>query len=101
LLSRFEEQIEVGLPGPEERRKLFKLFLSKQRTDFDTDALAAELAVACGEISGRDIQSLVRRASRRAMQRGLKAGTLTNLVLTRDDVMSQFTGSRAEGASHV
>jgi transitional endoplasmic reticulum ATPase len=101
LLSRFEEQIEVSLPGPQERLKLFKLFLSKQSTDFDIDEAAAELAAVCGEIGGRDIQSIVRRASQRAVRRAMQAGNLDGLALTRDDVMSQLPGDRAKGASHV
>jgi transitional endoplasmic reticulum ATPase len=102
FLSRFEEKIEVAHPTPEDRRKLFKLFLSKHPSDFDVDEIAAELARRCGDIGGRDIQSLVRRATQLAIQRAFDTNTVDHVVLQRDDVLSQLPPeNRAEGASHV
>ncbi len=92
ILSRFEERIEIPNPGPDQRRLLFRMFLGKQhRVDFDAAAMADELTSRCGgDISGRDIRSLVRRASHHAVQRALKAGTPDQIVLSREDLVSQL-----------
>lgn len=91
ILSRFPERIEIPNPGPEERRRLFRIALGKQpRGNFDVDELADELSRIAGNVSGRDIQSLVVRASQLAVQRALKAGTPDQVVLTRDDVLARF-----------
>jgi transitional endoplasmic reticulum ATPase len=91
IVSRFPERIEIPKPGPEERRRLFHIALTKQpRGNFDVDELAVELSRMSVEISGRDIQSLVARASQLAVRRALKAGTPDQVILTREDVLAQF-----------
>jgi SpoVK/Ycf46/Vps4 family AAA+-type ATPase len=91
ILSRFPEQIEIPNPGPDERRRLFHIVLSKQpRGSFDVDELAGELSRIATNASGRDIQSLIARASQLAVQRALKAGTPDQVILTREDVLAQF-----------
>jgi transitional endoplasmic reticulum ATPase len=93
ILSRFEERIEIANPGPAEKEQLFKVFLRKYRVDFDVDAMAAELSAACGDVGGRDIQSLVRRASQLAVQRALEEHKPDQVVLKREDLITQLSRS--------
>lgn len=44
ILSRFGERIEIPNPDEGQRERLFRLFLGKQRTDFDVDKAATTLA---------------------------------------------------------
>lgn len=90
--SRFEEKIEIGFPNQPERQRLFRQMLSKQRVDFDRDAIAAELAQLTSDIAGRDIRSVVQRASQMAVRRA--AGNPKALLLTRADLMSAATAQR-------
>jgi AAA+ superfamily predicted ATPase len=90
ILSRFEEKIEIRNPGPAEREQLLKVFLRKYRVDFDVDAMAAELSSAVGDVGGRDIQSLVRRASQVAVQRALDEKRPDQVILTRQDLLTQI-----------
>ena len=101
FLSRFEEKIEVANPGPEDRLKLFKLFLTKQPVDFDVEEMAGELARRSGEMGVRDIQNLVRRAAQRAVQRAFDTDTVHSVVLKREDLVTQLPPeNRTQGASH-
>jgi AAA+ superfamily predicted ATPase len=66
ILSRFTEQIEIGLPGPEERLRLLQLFVGK--TPFSQNGtskieLLARLALESEGRSGRDLKNLSSKAS--------------------------------------
>jgi SpoVK/Ycf46/Vps4 family AAA+-type ATPase len=88
ILSRFEEKLEIGAPEIEQRQRLFRLFLNKQRVDFDRDAIATELAERTPNLGGRDIRSLIQRASQRAIRRAVAAGTPQSVTLTREDLVN-------------
>src|SRR5262249_36663325 len=91
VLSRFEEQLEIPNPGEDERLRMLVTFIGKRRVDFAVEAVAAEVAAATDGLGGRDLRSLVRRASQAAADRALDAGTVTDIVMTRDDVLGQLT----------
>jgi SpoVK/Ycf46/Vps4 family AAA+-type ATPase len=91
VLSRFEEQIEIGNPNEEQRTKLFKLFLGKLPIDFDRDSVGRELAMLSGEIGGRDIRSVIQKASQKAIRRA--GGNPKNVKLIREDLISSLPSS--------
>jgi transitional endoplasmic reticulum ATPase len=92
VVSRFEEQIEIPNPGQDERRRMIATFLGRQKVDFDIEELASEVSARTDGMSGRDLQSVVRRATQMALQRALDAGTPDRVLMQREDVMGQFTG---------
>jgi SpoVK/Ycf46/Vps4 family AAA+-type ATPase len=93
LLSRFEEQIEIPHPDAGQRERLFRLFLGKLPCDFDREQLAAHLAASCYDISGREIRSIVQKASQRAIRRA--AGDSRNVRLVRDDFVRSLPSPSA------
>ena len=90
LLSRFEERLEIPNPGPDERVRMIKAFLGKRRVDFDVDSVAEEVAGRSEGFSGRDLMSLVRRASQQSAERAIDAGTAGQIVMTRADLIDQM-----------
>jgi transitional endoplasmic reticulum ATPase len=100
VLSRFEEQIEIGHPDLEQRARLFRLFLGKLPLDGDRDSIADELAGLTEGIGGRDIRSIIQKASQKAIRRA--GGNPKNVKLVREDLTSsvpvtsaaQFAASR-------
>jgi SpoVK/Ycf46/Vps4 family AAA+-type ATPase len=88
VLSRFEEKIPIDNPDAAQRQRLFRQALGKLPADFDRDALATELAGVTDGIGGRDILSIVRRASQRAVRRS--AGNAKAAQLLRADLMSEL-----------
>jgi SpoVK/Ycf46/Vps4 family AAA+-type ATPase len=93
VLSRFEERIEIPNPGLEERRRMIKTFIGKRRVDFDIDGAAEELATLSDGMSGRDLSSLVRKASQQAAQRAMDAGSPDQVTITRGDLLLQMSSS--------
>lgn len=89
VLSRFEEQIEIGHPDTEQRKHLFTLFLGKLPTEFERATVAAELAEATHAIGGRDIRNIIQKASQKAIRRA--GGNPKNVKLTRDDLLSSLS----------
>jgi SpoVK/Ycf46/Vps4 family AAA+-type ATPase len=98
ILSRFVDKIEIPNPDAQQRRQLFQNMLAKQRVDFDVDQVAGELASQIGDRSGRDIYSLIERASQAALQRALKAGKADQVILSRQDLVSQLPSARGQSA---
>lgn len=94
ILSRFNDKIEIPNPDEGQRAMLFRLFLGKQRTDFDADQAAAALARRHEGLSGREIGSIVKNASQLAVRRAIRAGKPQEVVLTRAD----FGDGLQEGA---
>jgi SpoVK/Ycf46/Vps4 family AAA+-type ATPase len=92
ICSRFEEKIEIGYPSQPERQRLFRLMLSKQRVDFDRDAVAEELSQLTDNLAGRDIRACVQRASQSAVRRA--AGNPKALMLTRADLLNAAPAAR-------
>jgi transitional endoplasmic reticulum ATPase len=88
--SRFEDKLEIPNPGAEERQRMIATFLAKRRVDFDVESVAGDVAAMTEGLSGRDLMSLVRRASQASMDRALDAGTPANVVMTRDDLVDQL-----------
>jgi transitional endoplasmic reticulum ATPase len=91
--SRFEDKLEIPNPGVAERQRMLATFLARRRVDFDVEAVTGEIAAMTDGLSGRDLMSLVRRASQQAMERALDAGTPGNVVMTRDDLVGQLADS--------
>jgi SpoVK/Ycf46/Vps4 family AAA+-type ATPase len=89
--SRFEDKLEIPNPGSDERRRMIATFLAKRRVDFDLESVAREVATLTDGLSGRDLMSLVRRASQASMDRALDAGTPGSVVMMRDDLLGQLT----------
>jgi AAA+ superfamily predicted ATPase len=75
LLSRFTDNLTIGLPGPEARMQLMKLFVGK--TPFKVSGtpeieILARLSLATENKSGRDLKNLVDKARMRAIKRSIK-----------------------------
>jgi SpoVK/Ycf46/Vps4 family AAA+-type ATPase len=98
ILSRFIDQIEIPRPTVEQRRRLFEILLAKKHLDFDPARLSEEIASRAGDISGRDIYSIIERAAQSALRRALKAGRPDQVILSREDVIAQLP-SQAKSAS--
>jgi SpoVK/Ycf46/Vps4 family AAA+-type ATPase len=92
IRSRFEEEIEIGNPDSAQRQRLFRQLLAKLRVDFDRDAVTAELAALTPNIAGRDIRSVIRRASQLAVRRA--GGDPKSVMLTRADLLSSVPAAR-------
>ena len=75
LLSCFTEHISIGLPGPEDRMAMLRLFIGRTplyvngSSEIET---LARLSLATETKSGRDLRNLVDKARMRAIKRGLK-----------------------------
>jgi transitional endoplasmic reticulum ATPase len=89
IRERFTYEIEIPFPTLEQRKRLFTIFLGDQAVDLDVDAVAQELAEGVGEIGGREIQNIVKRAEQRATERAFAGETLERIVVTREDLISQ------------
>ena len=74
LLSRMERKVEIGLPDRAGRAAIIALQLSGKPLAFDPAAVTAQLADRTEGYSGRDLQSLVTRATRRAVKRAMLDG---------------------------
>jgi SpoVK/Ycf46/Vps4 family AAA+-type ATPase len=98
VLSRFTEKIEIPNPDLGQRRELFEIMLRKKRVNFEVTEMARELAERFGEISGRDIGSLVDLAGRHALARALKANRPDNVILIREDLMGLLATEDAPAA---
>lgn len=87
LLSRFERKIEIGLPDEASRAAILLLQLQNKPLDFDAEQACVRIASETGGMSGRDLQSLVTSATRRAVQRAIStSGDPRKLILTRSDL---------------
>lgn len=86
VLSRFEEQIEIGHPDIEQRAKLLQLFFGKLPLDFDRTEVAHELAALTDGMAGRDLRSIIQKASQKAIRRA--AGNPKNAKLIREDLLT-------------
>jgi SpoVK/Ycf46/Vps4 family AAA+-type ATPase len=104
VLSRFPERIEVPNPDAAQRARLFRMFLGRLPVDFDRDALAEELAQRSDGLGGRDIRSIVQKASQKAIHRAL--GNPKAARLCREDLIGampaatrrpELVWSRGEG----
>ncbi|MET0658261.1 MAG: AAA family ATPase, partial [Steroidobacteraceae bacterium] len=91
VLSRFGDQIEIPHPDVEQRTRLVQVFLGKLPIDFDRNAAAIELAEATDGLGGRDLRSLIQKASQKAIRRA--GGSPRNAKLTREDLLSSVTAS--------
>ena len=91
VLDRFQYQIEVPNPTPEQRERLLRVFLKKvPRVDFDIDKMAAELAARSDGLAGRQLHDKVDLALQDAAQRADEAADGQAIVVRRDDLLRQF-----------
>jgi len=74
ILSRFVEQIEIGLPDEFQRKQLLEVFLRGVSAD-NISEIAEQLALVTADYSGRDLQQLVSRAILTAVKRSGNANT--------------------------
>jgi len=95
ILSRFGERIEIPNPDEGQRERLFRLFLGKQRTDFDVDKAATTLATRHDGLSGREIASVVKKASQLAVRRAIREGKPDQVMLTEADFGDALAGKGA------
>lgn len=79
LLSRFTEHLAIGLPGPEDRMALLKLFIgqaplsgSNGTNNSPQIEILAGLSLATENKSGRDLKNWVDKARMRALRRSIK-----------------------------
>ena len=96
LLSRLERKIRIGLPDQAARAAILRLQLAGKPMDFVVDDVLDELATATEGSSGRDLQSLVTAATRRALQRAMSEhGDPTKVQLQRSDLLNEATATAA------
>lgn len=79
ILSRFVEQIEIGLPDESARQQLLEVFLRGVSYNGSLQDLAARLAALTPNLSGRDIQQVVNKAVLSAVRRCGKGGNAFRL----------------------
>jgi len=96
--GRFDELFFVNLPGPEERREIFRLHLSRRSRKPDAYDLEA-LARASDGLSGAEIEAAVVGALYRAYAAGSKLTTEEILAEMRSTV--PLSRSRAEEISRL
>ncbi|KRG67662.1 hypothetical protein ABB27_08790 [Stenotrophomonas terrae] len=90
LLSRLERKIQIGLPDADARAAILRLQLAGKPLDFAVDEVLGTLAAATEGSSGRDLQSLVTAATRRALQRAMaEHGDPTKVQLRRKDLLDE------------
>ena len=88
LLSRLERKIRIGLPDAGARAAILRLQLAGKPLDFAVDEVVDALAAATEGRSGRDLQSLVTAATRRALQRAMaQDGDPTRTRLQHQDLL--------------
>lgn len=88
VLSRMERKIEIGLPTEDARQKIIYGMLAKKPIDFDLIEVSHALASRTEGMSGRDLNSVVTRATRSAVSRTLKAGhNIDDLSISTQDVL--------------
>lgn len=91
LLSRFERRIEIGLPDEAARAAILALQLASKPVAFEVAPVCAALAARTAGLSGRDLQSLVTSATRRALQRAMEQhGDPRLLSLSLEDLESSL-----------
>ena len=99
VLSRFQERISILLPDFEARERLLTVLLRKKRLAFDVAEGARTLA-AMSEgkgMSGRDLESWVSRAERKALPRAIAAGGPQHFALMVEDFDSLETATTVSG----
>lgn len=90
LLSRLERKIQIGLPDIDARAAILRLQLAGKPLDFAVDEVLGTLAAATEGSSGRDLQSLVTAATRRALQRAMaEHGDPTKVQLQQKDLLDE------------
>ncbi len=96
LLSRLERKIRIGLPDQAARAAILRLQLAGKPMDFAVDEVLDALADATEGSSGRDLQSLVTAATRRALQRAMSEhGDPTKVQLQRRDLLDEAAATAA------
>ncbi|WP_369941426.1 AAA family ATPase [Xanthomonas medicagonis] len=95
LLSRLDRQIEIGLPDHAARAAIVARLLHGKPLAFDADAAAAWLAERSDGRSGRDLQTWISRALRRAARRALQeSDDAANTRLQWDDLVDAAGAGR-------
>lgn len=91
LLSRLERKIRIDLPNQDARAAILALQLAGKPLDFDAKSACSDLAARANGKSGRDLQSLVTTATRKAVQRAIKLhGDPRVFALSLDDLESSM-----------
>lgn len=91
--TRFTSQIEIPLPDEAGRRQILQTLLSQRplAPGLDADQVAAEMAKATEGQSGRDLKTVVERATQRALAHSASVG---DIRLTREDLLDAWTRER-------
>jgi hypothetical protein len=76
VLSRIGTTITIPLPGREERMRIIRLLLKEKAEGIDLEAVAQ----ATASFSGRDLQTVVARATKRAFTEGRDTITTEDLL---------------------
>jgi len=95
LLSRLERKIEIGLPDADGRAAIVALQLREKPVDFDIDKTAQWLAKRTEGLSGRGLESLITKATTRALRRALADGDPLSVRVERTDLEHALTESAA------
>ena len=91
LMSRLERKIEIGLPNEFARSQIIANILRKKPTNFDVETIAIQLAKQTENYSGRDLNSLITRATRHAVNRALQTGDdIENTKIIEQDLFNNI-----------
>ena len=96
LLSRLERKIQIGLPDATARAAILRLQLAGKPLGFAVNDVLEDLAAATHGKSGRDLQSLVTAATRRALQRAMmQDGDPTKVLVQHQDLLDEVAACAA------
>jgi len=85
VLSRFPQQIEIGLPDVEARTRIIQTLL-KNKPSIVSDSCIGVISRATDGMSGRDLRSLIERAEQLAVKRALGVGIPESVCVADKDV---------------
>lgn len=92
LLSRLERKIEIGLPDFESRVRILFNLLHKKPINFDANEVNHIIAGKTEGYSGRDLESIVVRATRLSVNRCfLLKQSVEDIVITEADLIQSMT----------
>lgn len=74
VMSRLERKIEIGLPTLDARIQILSSMLTKKPVNFEIQQVATHLAHQTADWSGRDLNSLITRATRLAVNQAIQNG---------------------------
>ena len=92
ILSRFNNQIEIGLPADAERLEILRVMLKDKPLNFVLEMHLPQLAHLSEGASGRDLRSWVENAEQRALMNQLATGSIEEVAIRLEDLLQTVSG---------